>query len=282
MDALKALIPVVFTVSLVGLVLAVGVDAERGDLTYMVRRPLRLLKALLAVNVIAPLAAAGVIALTPLTAPVKAGIVLMAISPMPPLVPSAQLKVGARKAYAYGLYVALAVLSVAIAPATAAIISAIYAVDLKLSPVDVARNVGLIVLLPLAIGIGLRRLAPTFAGRAAGPIRAASGLLLYLAFIPMVVAAWPQMKALIGDGSIAACAVVILIALAGGHLLGGPDPRDRAALAVASATRHPGIALIIAGANTLDPAAPAAILGFLLVGMIATTPYKRWMKGRPF
>lgn len=282
MDALKALIPVVFTVSLVGLVLAVGVDAERGDLTYMVRRPLRLLKALLAVNVIAPLAAAGVIALTPLTAPVKAGIVLMAISPMPPLVPSAQLKVGARKAYAYGLYVALAVLSVAIAPATAAIISAIYAVDLKLSPVDVARNVGLIVLLPLAVGIGLRRLAPTFASRAAGPIRTASGLLLYLAFIPMVVAAWPQMKALIGDGSIAACAVVILIALAGGHLLGGPDPRDRAALAVASATRHPGIALIIAGANALDPAAPAAILGFLLVGMIATTPYKRWMKGRPF
>jgi BASS family bile acid:Na+ symporter len=44
-------------------------------------------------------------------------------------------------------------------------------------------------------------------------------------------------------------AAVVLIALAGGHLLGGPELRDRATLAIASSVRHPGIAMLLANAN---------------------------------
>jgi BASS family bile acid:Na+ symporter len=73
-------------------------------------------------------------------------------------------------------------------------------------------------------------------------------------------------------------ALVIVIALGGGHLLGGPDLEDRATLAIASSVRHPGIAMMLANANFADKRITAAVLLFLLVGMVVGIPYKRWIK----
>ncbi|MGH7358585.1 MAG: hypothetical protein ACREJR_07215, partial [Candidatus Rokuibacteriota bacterium] len=63
------------------------------------------------------------------------------------------------------------------------------------------------------------------------------------------------------------------------HWLGGPDPDDRTALAIASSIRHPGVALTIARLNfPEEPLAPAAVLLFLLVSVIATLPYGAWRR----
>jgi len=61
MEALHTLIPLLITTSLAGLVLAVGLNAERGDLLYVLRRPAQLLKAIFAVIIVPPLAAAVII-----------------------------------------------------------------------------------------------------------------------------------------------------------------------------------------------------------------------------
>jgi hypothetical protein len=34
---------------------------------------------------------------------------------------------------------------------------------------------------------------------------------------------------------------------------------------------------MIAGINTKDPAVSAAVLGFMLIGLVATLPYKQWV-----
>jgi BASS family bile acid:Na+ symporter len=75
-------------------------------------------------------------------------------------------------------------------------------------------------------------------------------------------------------------ALVSAVALLGGHLLGGPTLGGRGSLAMASAVRHPGLAMMIAGANTTDKHATAAILGFLLVGLVVAIPYQLWIKRR--
>jgi BASS family bile acid:Na+ symporter len=85
--------------------------------------------------------------------------------------------------------------------------------------------------------------------------------------------------ALIGNGTLLAMALVSGIALVAGHLLGGPNLSDRGALAVAAATRHPGIALMIAGAAGRKEATPA-IVAFVLVSCLVTIPYQMWMKRR--
>jgi len=59
-----------------------------------------------------------------------------------------------------------------------------------------------------------------------------------------------------------------------GHLLGGPE-----LLALATASRRPGVALLIAAENFPDqkPVAPALVL-YVIVGAIASVPYTRWRR----
>lgn len=279
MEALRTLIPLLITVSLSGLVLAVGLNAGRGDLSYLIHRPAQLLKAVLAVIVIPPAAAGAIIAMmTPLEPVVKAGIMLMAISPVPPLVPGKELSVGGRKEYAYGLYAAMVLLTIVSVPAVLALATTMAGRNDFVSVASIARTVGLGVILPLAIGVVVREIAPVFAARVWRLIYQISMVLVLLAFVPVLVQAWPALAALIGDGTVVAMAAVTVIAIIGGHLLGGPDPRDRATLAMASSVRHPGIAMSIAGASFQDPRVSAAVLLFMLVGIVAAAPYTVWIK----
>ena len=281
MPALQQLIPLILTLSLSGLVAAVGLDSSLAELLSLFRRPARLAKAVLAVNVIVPVAAAIAIQLFPLTPVVRGGIILMAVSPVPPLVPGKVVKIGADKSYAYGLYTALALLSVVIVPMTVAIISRAYGVTVSLGLLAVARNVTLTVILPLLIGLALQRLLPAQAAALSGILSKLAMGLLVIAFVPLLIAVWPAILALVGNGTVLAMALVAAIALAAGHWLGGPERADRGALAMAAATRHPGIALMIAGAAGADKAVTAAILNFLLVGLVVAIPYQLWLKHRP-
>ena len=51
-----------------------------------------------------------------------------------------------------------------------------------------------------------------------------------------------------------------------------------ATLAIASSVRHPGIAMMLANANFVDKRVTAAVLLFLLVGLVVGIPYKQWIK----
>lgn len=276
----QALILGAFTVSLAALIVGIGLDAEVDDLLYLFRRPAQLAKAVLAVNVIVPIAAVLLVFVFPLSPIAKTGVLLMAVSPAPPLVPGKGLNVGAAKSYAYGLYTALVVLAVGIVPLAVSLLARLYGVDVSIAPAAIARNVALSVLLPLGVGLAVRRLAPAFARRALPPIKAFASILLALATAILLGAVWPAMLRLVGNGTILAMALTAIIALAAGHLLGGPEPRERAALALTAVTRHPGIAMMIAKANEADKGVAAAILTMLLVGVLVAAPYQRWIKRR--
>ncbi|CAN7373858.1 hypothetical protein LJR219_002235 [Phenylobacterium sp. LjRoot219] len=278
MAALSPLYLLLLLLSVGGIVVAVGMDADRDDLLYLFRRPVELAKAVLAVNVIVPIAAVLLVFLFPLTAIAKTGIVLMAVSPVPPLVPRKELKVGAGKSYAYGVYVTLGLLAVVMVPLVVAILDRVFTVQVAVPMPRLVFSIVLMVLLPLVIGLAIRRFKPVFAEHASPLLSKLSMVLLVLVAIPLAIHAWPSILALVGNGTIVAMALTALVALAGGHLLGGPLLENRAALAVTCATRHPGIALMIANANHLDKQVTAAILCMLLVGLIVSLPYQFWIK----
>lgn len=278
METVKHLIPIVFAASLFLLVLNVGLDSALADLMSVFRSPGRLLTAFVAVNVVVPVAGIALVHLIPISAVAAAGVLLMGISPAPPLVPGKALKFGVDKAYAYGLYTALILLAVISVPVWVAILDAIFVRQIALPPAAVARSVALTVLLPLLIGLVVRRFAPALAAKATTFLPKVAMAALVVAFVPMVIAVWPAMVSLAGDGTVIVMAVMAAIGLAAGHLLGGPTLTDRASLAVTAATRHPGIALMIASANTPDARVKAAILGFLLVGVLAGIPYQLWVR----
>lgn len=281
MELLKQIIPVVITMSLGLLVFAIGLRSTWGDFLFVITRPALLAKAVLAVCIVPLAAAIAALSLVDIGRPAAVAILLMAISPVPPLVPGKDLKLGGRTAYVFGLYAALALVSVASVPVLGQLTAGFYGVSKSFPPSIVALNVATIVVLPLLLGILFRRkLAPDLSRRAIPWVERTATLFLLLALVPIILSTGKQMLSLVGDGTIFVIILVVGAALVAGHLLGGEVAEDRPALAIAAATRHPGIAMALAGANHEIPAVTAAILLFLVVSIFATIPYQRFVKRR--
>jgi len=106
-------------------------------------------------------------------------------------------------------------------------------------------------------------------------------LLLLIGLACILLINLGDMVSLLGDGTIVAIVAFFVLGMAVGHALGGPKPAERAVRALASAARHPGIALAILTANLPDhKSALAAILLSVVVSMIVPIPYLRWIKPR--
>ena len=104
-------------------------------------------------------------------------------------------------------------------------------------------------------------------------------MLLAVGALVLLYGLWDLTRTYIGDGVVLMLAVVTLIGLAVGHLMGGPIPGDRTTLAIATAGRHPALALAIVTATVVEKRpALAVILLYLVVSTIVTVPYQMWRK----
>jgi hypothetical protein len=87
------------------------------------------------------------------------------------------------------------------------------------------------------------------------------------------------MWSLVGGGTLLALAGFVVVGLAVGHWLAGERAEDRTVLALSTATRHPGVAMALAGAVAAEAARPEgrlvapAILLYLLIGAIVSAVY---------
>jgi BASS family bile acid:Na+ symporter len=266
--------------SLVLALVGVGLQSRWSDLIYALSRPMLVLRAVVAVNLIVPLAAVLLVELFPLEPVVKAGIILMAVSPLAPAVPARMLKVGATPSFTVGLYVVLVLLSIIIVPSTLAILSSIYPVDVRFAPEAAARLVISSILMPLLIGILVGAFFPAIAKRALKPARVLSSAGLLLCLVLITTMMWDEMTALLGNGALLVILLTIAAGLLAGRLLGGPGRNDRAALSAAAALRHPGLAGAIIAENFAGRGIEAVTMLFLLASVLTTTIYFAANKAR--
>jgi BASS family bile acid:Na+ symporter len=263
------------------IVFGLAMKSTPGDLTSLLRRPSLLARSLLSINIIMPLVAAAIVSVLGLRHPVRIALMVLMISPVPPILPKRQMKLGGNEPYIFGLMVTEALLAVALVPLSVFLMAAVLGLEARMPWPPVAIIVLESILLPLGVGVALRHLAPDFAKRIE-PIVSRVGLLLLIAGIaPILVFAGRFIIMLVGNGTLLATSVVVLLGLAVGHLLGGPEPGNRTVLALASAARHPGVAMAIASATFPDEKlVPAAILLYMLVNAILCIPYMKWIERR--
>lgn len=278
MELLKEIVPLALRGSLFLLVLAVGLDSSVQQATYVLRRPGVLLRSVLALAVVVPAFAALVVAALPLERVVKIGIMLMAVSPLPPFMPMKDISAGGRRRYVYGLLVAVSLLAVVLVPATVAILSDAFGQSASIGAEPVLHLLLVSIIIPFTAGMLIHNLAPERAEQAAPLVNKVAVAALLLSMLPILVEMFPAMLRLIGNGSVGTIALVVAGGLLAGHVLGGPDQQDRAALAIACTTRHPGVALLVASQNFREPEVKAAILLFLIVGVLVGLPYQVWVK----
>lgn len=276
---LAALVGLTVRGSIVLIVVSLGLRATLGDTVSLLMRPGQLVRSLLAMNVIMPLVAVGLAAAFDLGVPVEAMLIALAVSPVPPILPRKELSAGGRASYAVGLQVMAALLAIVFVPLAVELIGWGFGRDTHMPATTVARLVLITVLLPLAVGIVIRRVAPALAERIAGPVSMGAFVLLLLVGVLLLVHSWSAAAALIGNGRVLAIAVFVGIGLLTGHLLGGPDLQDRAVLALSTACRHPGVALGIATINFPDEKLmTGAVLLYLLVSVVLSIPYAKWSR----
>jgi len=275
------LVPLLLQLSIAAVVIGLALEAGDGDLQSLLRRPGLFLRSVLAMNVLVPLAATAIALLFGLRPEVAAGLILLSVAPVPPVLPGKQAKAGGSGSYAIGLLMAAAVLAIVTVPLSIYLIGKVFGHELHVPAAVIAKVVGFSVILPLLIGTGLRKLAPGSASKLAKILSRAGFLVLAIGFLAILLKSWQGLVAQVGDGTLLAILAWTIVSLVVGHSLGGPDPADRSVLALASANRHPGVAMAIAGAIVTaeqKPALSAAVLFCFLVSTLLTGPYVAWRK----
>jgi len=266
------------TASVLLLVFALGAHATLADATSFIRTVFRppywLLRALASMYIVVPAVAVWMGLVFDLARPVRVGLLAISIAPIPPILPGRQLKLGGSPSHVFGLLVAVSLSAIVQLPLMLEVIGRVFGKEASVGPWVVARLIGITILVPLMAGLMVRRLAPRWADRVA-PWTSRSGTILLLAVVTIVlVKTWPVMVSLMGGGALLAMIAMAATGIGAGHWLGGPDPSDRALIAVASAMRHPGIAIAVATANIPEePRLVAAILLYVVVSLILTTLY---------
>jgi len=239
----------VLKVSIMLSVFAIGLKATFAEATFLFRRPGHLLRAFLSMNVLMPLVALVLAAPFDLHPAVKIALVVISVSPTPPIFPKKAHKAGGKDEYDIGLLVEAAVLAVILIPITLEILEKITGIPLAMPALSVALLVLTTILAPLLVGMAVRKIAPAIADRAAKPIGVLASVLLILSALPVLIGMAPTVFSFIGDGRVISLAAFALAGLIIGHLLGGPEPENRPVLALATSCRHPAVALAIAHAN---------------------------------
>jgi BASS family bile acid:Na+ symporter len=224
-----------------------------------------LLLSVISMDLVMPLFAIAASFLLPLPPPVKLALVALSVSPVPAGFSKKAMKMGGSEAHVVGLLVAAAIIAVVFVPIATEVIGPIFGVEIQLSFSAIAGLMITTILVPLVAGMAVRLVLPQLAAGLVRPLATVADLVLAVAAAAIVVAAWPL--------------VFVLVGIAAGHILGGPNADDRTVLAVATAMRHPGVAMAIATANFPGQRLPAAaVLLYLLVSAVVFVPYAWWRK----
>ncbi len=268
--------------SIVLIVLSIGLSAPPGSIRTGFGQPAAIGRAMLSMFVALPLVALLVTWALPLDPAARVALLALAVSPMPPILPMKESKLGGGMDYALAIQVAASVTALVAAPLLILLAVQIFGQRHGFDPVGVSRTILVTIIAPLGAGIGVAALLPALAARLAGPIRLVGTVMLAVGLVIIIWKAAPGIRDAATGPTLLAVVLITAAGLALGHALGGPEAGNRHALAVATASRHPGVAIGLASATDLVAKQPivAVVLLYLLAGAMLSAPYAKWAKGR--
>jgi len=258
------------------LIFAAGLGSRLKDFTYLTQRPRVMLRSLLAMYVVVPLLALVAVKLLRLPEGVEIALLVLAISAGAPLLPRKLMRLG-NEEYVFSLVVISSLLAIVTVPAWLTVLEPQFT---RLDTVDagkVAVVLGKSFLLPLLLGMAARWLLRDASDRVSDTLLKAVGVVFSACALTLLATHWQLIAAIFGL-PLLALGGFTLAALGVGHLMGGPDPNDRTALAVTCATRHVGVAMVIAAA-TPGPRTVVLIVAYMVASALVIIPYMKW-RGR--
>jgi len=256
---------------------AQGLSIVPSHLAFFRERPTLMLRSLVVVLILVPMAALAIIlSLKPAPA-VAVGLAILVASPAAPLMLVKVPKKGGSLAYMTCLHLTLSLLALFTVPLTLELLSKAIGFRAEVGVLAVARVVGMTILLPVCLGIVVRSFFPKIVGAVGPPLAKAGGFALLVLVLFVVVIAYGLLMKM-EFWSYFVMAIVVTVSLAIGHCLGPRDPEEQTTLAMESAARHPGLAMTIAALNFSPQKALSVLVPYLVVFMVVTTIYLQWRK----
>lgn len=247
MQILSSAVPVTMFVFVVSSMLAVGLSLTVGQIVVPLRNGKLVALALLGNFVLMPLGAFVVARLLWLDESLRVALLLLSTAAGAPFLPKLAGIAKGNLAFAVGLMVLLMVLTVGYMPLVLPLLLEGVAVD----PTQIARSLVLLMLLPLALGLGVKARYALAAARVRPFLDRVSTL--SLAFLTVLILAVNiNNLALFGTRGVLASILFLCVGVGIGWFLGGPIPDTRGVMALGTAQRNIAAALVVGGQNFDD------------------------------
>lgn len=265
----------------VALVMAsIGLRVTQGELFSILRNHRLLGRSLLANCVVVPVLGYLLARTVPMDPQVRVGIMLLAAVPGTPVALQFTRTARARLGFVAGLTFVLSIAAVAIAPVAVRVVPHI---ESQYRPgQDLILSLLLQIVLPLAAGVMLARRWPSIAAKLAGPLSIlATVIFLFLMWETRAVRreafrsmeGWPLLTML----------ALLVMAMAAGWWLGGPDRESRRVMATSTSMRNVVVCFFIARywfPGTKAYLVPIAYLGMMVPANLLFTLYQKWRERR--
>jgi BASS family bile acid:Na+ symporter len=152
---------------------------------------------------------------------------------------------------------------------------------------SVAQPLIIMIMVPFIVGLLLKVRYPGVAAKLETPLDRVSSICLIVVVVAVVALYWQSLISAVGEGAIGACMLFLVLSMAMGYLLGGPDVGTRRVLALGSGQRNLEAVLLIASTSVADPkvmvmAVIAALVIFvMLLGAAVVFRHRAGLEAMP-
>lgn len=264
MTPLQLLVKTTIVVFVVSSMVSIGLGVRGTEIIAPLRRPLWVLRALIANFVLAPVVALTMAAAFPLDPGYELGLLLVAFSAGSPLLPKLAEASRSDMASATALMVLLMGASVVVMP----VALPLFATGLQVQPGRIAMPLVLLMLVPLLLGLVWQRVASQIGAKLLPWITKTSNISFIAVVLLVCGTNLTALVGVFGSGAIGAAILFVLLLFAGAWVLAEPDQGGRRLLGYATGGRNIGAALVTAGAGAVDPKAVVMLIVTGVVGLV--------------
>jgi bile acid:Na+ symporter, BASS family len=271
MDLKQAAISICMIVFVVSSMVGMGLGLRVSDIAAPLRDRRRVIVSLVANFVVMPFAAIALARILRLEASMGIGLLLLGMAGGAPFLPKlAQIAKG-NLAFAVGLMVLLMVITVGYFPVVLPLLQP----GVSVNPMQIARSLVLLMLLPLGGALAVNANRPGMAARIKAFFDKTSSVSLIALMALQTLLNVRSVMAVFGTGGIFAGVVFLAVGFGVGWVLGGSARETRSVLGLGTAQRNIAAALVVANQSFDDPNVVVMVVVIAIVGLFTLMPLAR-------
>jgi len=267
-EVVKAIADSALLVFVAGSMLGAGLRLTVREILQPLRNARLVALALVANFVLVPLLAYLILLAIPLDRPLKVGLILLSTAGGAPFLPVLARIAKGNVAFSVGLMIVLMVVTVVYMP----VVLPLLLPGVEVSPWEIARNLILLMLLPLGIGLLFRARSEAVAEILRKIADNATNYSLVLVLALILTLHFNGIISVIGSGAILAGAIFMVGAFLLGYFMGGPGSDTKRVLGLATGQRNIAAAMLVASRNFSEPMVIVMLLIVTLLGLFIQIP----------